>query len=130
MALSNRLGRTNSDIERVLSDLLRRIKDPRVNQGMISVTGVDTAGDLSFCKVYLSVLGLQDEKKFMQGLKSASGYLRRELGNSLKLRAVPELSFNLDHSIAYGAHINSLIADLDIKPETDDEENNDETADN
>ena len=126
MAQNNRLGRTNSDIERVISDLLRRIKDPRVNQGMISVTGVDTAGDLSFCKVYLSVLGLQDEKKFMQGLKSASGYLRRELGNALKLRAVPELSFNLDRSIEYGAHINALIADLDITPEADENDKDDD----
>ena len=129
MAQNNRLGRTNSDIERVLSDLLRKIKDPRVNQGMISVTGVDTAGDLSHCKVYLSVLGLQDEKKFMQGLKSAGGYLRRELGNALNLRAVPELAFTLDRSIEYGAHINSIIAELDIAPEAEEPADDDANDD-
>ncbi|MDR0905963.1 MAG: 30S ribosome-binding factor RbfA [Oscillospiraceae bacterium] len=124
---NNKLGRTNADIERVLSSLLRGIKDPRVNQGMISVTAADTTGDLKFCRVYLSVLGLTDEKKFMQGLKSASGYLRHELGQSLNLRAVPELVFRLDRSIEYGAHINSLIAGLEITPEEDNA--NDETSD-
>jgi ribosome-binding factor A len=133
MPQNNRLGRTNSDIERVISGLLREIKDPRVNQGMVSVTSADTTGDLKFCRVYLSVLGLKDEKKFMQGLKSASGYLRRELASRLDLRAVPELVFHLDRSIEYGAHINSIIAGLEITPEeepdteelTDDENTDD-----
>jgi len=126
MPQNNRQGRANADIERVLSELLRRIKDPRVNQGMISVTSAEATGDLKYCRVYLSVLGLQDEKRFMQGLKSASGYLRRELGNSLKLRAVPELDFKLDHSIEYGAHINSLISQLDIPPEDDENDKDDD----
>ena len=111
---SNRINRTNDDIQRVLSSLLRSIKDPRVNQGMISVVRVDTTGDLRYSKVYLSVLGEVDEKRFMQGLKSASGWLRRELGSSLNLRYTPELIFELDDSIAYGAHINEMLSKLDI----------------
>jgi ribosome-binding factor A len=93
---SNKLQRTNEDIQRVLSELLRSIKDPRVNQGLISITGVETTGDLRWCKVYLSVLGLANEKELMKGLKSASGWLRRELSHSLSLRYMPELVFQLD----------------------------------
>lgn len=116
---SNKLQRTNEDITRVLSVLLQNVKDPRVNQGMISITGVDTTGDLRYCKVYLSVLGLTSEKEMMKGLKSASGYLRRELGRSLTLRYTPELIFQLDRSIEEGAHINTIINELNIKPEQD-----------
>ena len=112
---SNKLARTNDDIQLVLSKLLREIKDPRINQGMLSVTRVETTGDLKYCKVWISVLGLENEKEFKKGLRSASGWLRRELGNSLKLRNTPELIFELDHSIEYGVHINELINSLDIK---------------
>lgn len=119
---SNKSARTNDDIQLVLSKLLREIKDPRVNQGMISVTRVETTGDLKYCKVWLSVLGLESEKEFKRGIKSASGWLRRELGNSLKLRNTPELIFELDHSIEYGAHINEIISGLDIKREDDEDE--------
>lgn len=117
---SNRIQRINEDIQRVLSDRLREIKDPRVRQGMISIVAVDTTGDLRWCKVYISVLGLESEKEFMKGLKSASGWLRRELGAALSLRYTPELVFQLDKSIEYGAHINTVINSLDISPEEDD----------
>ena len=112
---NNRLARTNDDIQRVLSELLRSVKDPRVQQGMISVTRVETTGDLRYAKVWLSVYGMKDEKEFRRGLKSASGWLRRELGSSMRLRYTPELVFELDHSIEYGAHINQLIENLDIQ---------------
>ena len=115
---SNKLPRINEDIQRVLASLLRDIKDPRVNQGMISVTGVDTSGDLHHAKVYLSVYGLESEKEFKKGLKSASGYLRHELGQSLSLRYTPELIFELDHSIERGVKINTILNELDI-PEDD-----------
>lgn len=118
---SNKLARINDDIQLSMSRLLREIKDPRVNQGMISVTRVETTGDLKFCKIWLSVMGLKDEKEFKKGLKSASGWLRRELGASVKLRNVPELTFELDHSIEYGAHINELINSLDIDRSGEDE---------
>ena len=119
---SEKIGRTNDDIQRVLSTLLRDVKDPRVQQGMISVTRVDTTGDLRYSKVWLSVMGLRDEREFKKGLKSASGWLRRELGNSMSLRYTPELIFELDHSIEYGAHISQVISSLDIKH--DEEEDN------
>ena len=116
---SNKLARTNDDIQLVLSKLLRDIKDPRIQQGMISVTRVETTGDLRYSKVWLSVMGMKDEKEFKKGLKSAGGWLRRELGNTLKLRYTPELVFEIDHSIEYGAHINSVISSLDIKQDED-----------
>ena len=120
---NNRIARTNDDIQRVLSELLRSVKDPRVQQGMLSVTRVETTGDLRYAKVWISVYGLQDEKEFRRGLKSASGWLRKELAKSLSLRYTPELVFELDHSIEYGAHISSLLNELDIRP---DEEAGDE----
>ena len=119
---SNKLARTNDDIQIVLSKRLREIKDPRVQQGMISVTRVETTGDLRYSKVWLSVMGMKDEKEFKKGLKSASGWLRRELGNTMKLRYTPELVFEIDHSIEYGAHISQVISALEIKH--DEEENN------
>ena len=118
---SNKLARTNDEIQLVMSKLRREIKDPRVNQGMISVTRVETTGDLRYSKIWLSVMGLQNEKEFKKGLKSAAGWLRRELGSSLKLRNTPELTFELDHSIEYGAHINELISNLDIKHDEDEQ---------
>ena len=119
---SNKIARTNDDIQFVISKLLREVKDPRVQQGMISVTRVETTGDLRYSKVWLSVLGMKDEKEFKRGLRSAAGYLRRELGNSMKLRYTPELIFEIDHSIEYGAHISELINSLDIKHDEDGEE--------
>jgi len=111
----NKIERINEDIQRVLSTLLREIKDPRLKQGMVSITAVLTTGDLRYAKVFLSVYGLESEKEFKKGLKSASGYLRRELGGILDLRYTPELIFVLDKSIERGARINTLLNDLDIK---------------
>ena len=110
---SNKLARTNDDIQRVLSGLLTQVKDPSVQQGMISVTRVETTGDLRYAKVWLSVLGLENEKEFRKGLRSASGWLRRELGASLSLRYTPELVFEVDHSIEQGAYISGLIEKLE-----------------
>lgn len=112
---SNHISRINEDIRLCLSEKLRQVKDPRVQQGdLLSVVRTDTTGDLRYCKVYLSVLGEVDEKEFKKGLKSCSGWLRRELGASLSLRYTPELIFELDRSIQHGAHINSVIRQLDI----------------
>ena len=113
---SNHIQRINEDIRLCLSEKLRQVKDPRVQQGgLISVVRADTTGDLRYCKVYLSVLGQVDEKELKKGLKSCSGWLRHELGSSLSLRYTPELIFELDHSIEHGAHINQIIRDLDIE---------------
>ena len=119
---SNKIARINDDIQRVISAKLRDIKDPRVQQGMISVTRVETTGDLRYSKIWLSVLGMENEKEFRRGLKSASGWLRRELGSVLQLRYTPELVFEIDHSIEYGAHINEVISSLDIRHDGDEED--------
>lgn len=108
----NKIARINDDIQRVLSELLRNVKDPRVQQGMISVTRVETTGDLRYAKVWISVYGLENEKEFLRGLKSASGWLRRELAGAMTLRYTPELIFELDHSLEYGAQISSMLRDL------------------
>ena len=110
---SNRIGRINEEIQRELSSLIRTVKDPRVS-GMISVTAVNTTPDLKFCKVYISVLDKSDVAQVLKGLKSASGYLRRELGRALNLRNTPELSFVRDDSIDQGAHILDMLRNPEI----------------
>lgn len=120
---NHHIDRINDDIRRVLAEKLREVKDPRIQQGsMITVTHTDTTNDLSYCKVYLSVLGEYDAKEMKRGLKSVSSWLRRELGRSLNLRHTPELTFEMDDSIAHGAYINNLINNLDIKHDDDDSE--------
>jgi len=111
------MGRINDEIRRELSDLIRAVKDPRVH-GLISITRVDTTADLKYAKVYVSVLDKQDADQVVKGLKSAAGYLRRELGHALSLRATPELTFVRDDSMARGAHILDILRDPNaVKPE-------------
>mgnify|MGYP000730776035 FL=1 len=109
---SNRIGRINEEIQRELSSLIRTVKDPRVH-GLVSITAVDTTPDLRYAKIFVSVLDKSDVKEVVKGLRSAGGYLRRELGRSLQLRDTPELTFVADDSIAEGAHILELIEKLD-----------------
>ena len=122
---TNKLQRANEDIARELSALLRDVKDPRVRQGMLSVVAVDTTPDLKFCKVYLSVLGLEDEKRLEKGLQSAAGHLRRSLGQALSLRNTPELIFKLDKSMEHGAHVSKILQGLEV---TADEQSNQSDA--
>ena len=112
---SSRMVRINEEVLRHLATLIRQVKDPRLQSAMISVIRCDVTNDLRWCKVYVSVLGQHDPKEIMKGLKSASGFLRRELAHSMSLRYTPELVFVLDDSIAYGAHIAGIINKLDIK---------------
>ena len=115
---SNRIGRINEEIQRELAAQLRRLKDPRVSQtGMVSVTRVDTTGDLRYSRVYISVLDKSQEKEVLKGLKSAAGFLRRELGHSLQLRYTPELQFIADDSIQYGAHILEVLRQVEQQDE-------------
>ena len=109
---SNRIGRINEEIQRELSSLIRTVKYPRVH-GLVSITAVDTTPDLRYAKIFVSVLDKSDVKEVVKGLRSAGGYLRRELGRSLQLRYTPELTFVADDSIAEGAHILELIEKLD-----------------
>ncbi|MBR5470693.1 MAG: 30S ribosome-binding factor RbfA [Oscillibacter sp.] len=116
---SNRKGRINEELQRELSTLIRSLKDPRVQQSMVSVTKVEATGDLRYAKVYISVLDKDKSKETLKGLKSAGGFLRREIGSRLQLRYTPELVFELDDSIEYGTHMFNLLRSLEIKEEED-----------
>ena len=121
---SNRIGRINEEMQKELSALLRNLKDPRVQKTMISITRVETTTDLRYAKVFVSFLDKDCAREALKGLKSASGYLRREIGSRLKLRYTPELVWDEDHSITYGAHILDILSTLDI-PKDDENENTD-----
>ena len=110
---SNRIGRINEEIQRELAALIPTVKDPRVT-GMISVTAVDTTADLKYAKIYVSVLDKSQEAQVLKGLKSAGGYLRRELSRALDLRNTPELTFIPDDSIDKGAHILAMLRDPEV----------------
>ncbi len=119
----NKIARVTEDVRRELSAILREVKDPRVKGGLLSVVRVEVTSDLSYCTVYVSTMeGLDRTKNAVEGLKSASGYIRRELGHRLKLRHVPELIFKPTDSIEYGASISRLLHDLDIPGEEPDKE--------
>ena len=110
---SFKIGRLSEDIKRELSLLIRELKDPRISK-MLSIIRCEVSGDLSHCKVNVSALeGEAATKESIKGLNSASGFLRRELGNRLHLRKCPELHFIADGSIAYSAKINQILHDLD-----------------
>lgn len=110
---SYKLGRTTEDIRREVSAILRELKDPRVSGCMLSVVRVEVTNDLSYCTVYVSAMeGMETAENAVKGLKSAAGYVRRELGNRLKLRHVPEMIFKATDSIEYSANISRILHDL------------------
>ena len=119
---SNRIGRINEEIRKELSALLRTVKDPRVAEAMLTITHADTTPDLRQSRIYVSALNCKDEKDMMRGLKSAAGFLRRELGSRIDLRYTPELIFIADDSIAYGARMLKLINSLEVKHDEDSDE--------
>ena len=119
---SNRINRINEEIQKELSSLIRNLKDPRVQDTMISVTRVEATPDLRWAKVYVSFLQDEKAKEALKGLKSASGYLRRELGQSLQLRYTPELQWEQDDSIVYGAKMLKLINSLEVSKDEDTDE--------
>ena len=111
---SNRIGRINEEIQREMANLLRAVKDPRLQGGLVTITHVDTTSDLRSARIYISALNKDQEKEMMKGLKSAAGYLRRELGSALRLRYTPELQFIADDSIRQGAHILEMLRDPQV----------------
>ncbi len=111
--MANRINKINEEVKRELSSVIRELKDTRIPV-MTSVVAVNVTPDLRWAKAYISVFGSDEEQKSaIEGLKSASGFIRREIGHRLKLRYTPEFDFELDHSIEHGAYINKLINDLD-----------------
>ena len=119
---SKRIDGINQEIQRELSDLLRTVKDPRVQDVMISITRVETTPDLRFTKVYVSFLQENKASDAMKGLKSAAGYLRRQIAANLQLRHAPEIQWALDDSITYGAKMLELINNLPISDQSKEEE--------
>ena len=119
---SNRILLINEEIQKELSGLLRTVKDPRVQDVMISITRVETTPDLRFTKVYVSFLQENKAADAMKGLKSAAGYLRRQIAANLQLRHAPEIQWALDDSITYGARMLELINNLPISDQSREEE--------
>lgn len=113
---SQRLTRINEEMRKEISEIIRtEIKDPNVQDVMISVVAVDTTNDLKTAKVYVSVL--QDNKKqdALVGLQKAQGFIRREIARRINLRNTPELIFKLDESIERGIEMSKLINDVMAK---------------
>ncbi|AFK86833.1 30S ribosome-binding factor RbfA [Thermoanaerobacterium saccharolyticum] len=115
-----RIGRLSEEIKKEVSQMIfEEIKDPRISS-MTSITDIEVSKDLRYAKIYISVYGNDDEKKnTIEGLKSATGFIRHELGKRIKLRYTPELIFELDNSIEYGAHISKILRDLDSQESED-----------
>ena len=107
-----RTDRINEEVKKELSSIIRELKDPRIPM-MTSVVSVHVTNDLRYAKAYISIMGTDEEKKeCIKGLKAAARYIRREIGNRINLRCVPEFSFEIDTTIEYGAHINKLLHDI------------------
>jgi ribosome-binding factor A len=108
-----RIDRVSEDIKREIIAVIRELKDPRVMDKMITVVRVEVSSDASYAKVYISAMeGLETAKEAVKGLKSATGYIRREIGKRLHLRKTPELNFVADDSIEHGMNIVKMMDDL------------------
>ncbi len=117
-----RTERIEEEVKKIVSTVIDRdLKDPRLT-GLISVTKVYVSRDLKYCKVFVSMLGTEDVNEAMAALKSSAGYVRREIGNNIRMFSTPEVKFELDDSMEYGNKIEKIIKELDIKP-LEDEEN-------
>ncbi len=117
MAQGRRVERVAALIRRELSELLLNgIKDERVSQGMVSITHVEVACDLQHCKIFVSVYGPSEaQQQALEGLRSASGYIKGELGRRLKLRRTPEVVFMLDRGLEKGTSVLSLLNRLEAE---------------
>lgn len=117
-----RRGRINDEMKKELAEILREIKDPRVRDAFVSITGVDVTPDLKFAKVYYSAMRGEPKEVYL-GLKSSAGFIRRQVAQRLNLRATPEFTFVEDNSIAYGAHISKILNSIEITPEEEEDDN-------
>ena len=110
-----RRGRINDEMQRAMAEILRSVKDPRVSEAFISVTGAEVTPDLKYAKIYYSALGAktpEDKKEIAKGLKSSAGYIRRQVAQRLNLRITPELTFVYDDSARNGARIAQILQDI------------------
>lgn len=109
---SNHIERVNEEFKKELSNIINYdLKEPTVT-GMVSVTKVKVSTDLKYAKVSVSILNAKDVKQTLAGLKKSSGYLRSELAKRINLRNTPEIIFELDESLEYGARIDSILKDI------------------
>jgi ribosome-binding factor A len=111
------MARINEEFLRAVSTLLPGLKDPRVKDRFISVLRAEVTSDLKYAKIYISVFGEGDNKQLLKGLESSSGFLRRELGTALQLRAMPELRFIIDDSIEQGARMTEMMKKIKAEDE-------------
>ena len=122
MASNNRTRRIAEEIRKIVSTMLiNGIKDPRINS-LVSVTDVEVTSDLSYAYVYVSIL-VGDEESTLEGLKSACGYIRREVGKSIKIRHTPEIIFKIDDSLLKGMYMDELIKKVNNGYKDSSEEN-------
>ena len=111
-----RLNKISSEYQRAMADAVRSLKDPRIDRGLVSVVRCDVTGDLRYAKVYISVLGSdEDAREVMRAVNTAAGFLRKTVSAAVSLRSSPEPIFYLDESIRRGADILKKINELDIK---------------
>jgi len=117
-------GRMSEDIRRIISGKMRDLKDPRIHGGeMLTVVRCDVASDGSYCKVYISSFeGYERAKEAVKGFESATGYLKREISNVLKLKKSPELKFIADNSIEHSAQIARRLSELTAQEKQEDKE--------
>ncbi len=119
---NHRMGRISEEIKRELGSLIPELKDPRIS-GIVSVVSVDVSRDLGVAKVFVSVLGTDEQRSnTLAGISSASGFIRKEIGRRVKLRRTPEFAFVEDTSIEYGSHINKLIGEVLTKDNKEEDE--------
>lgn len=117
---SFRVNRISEDVKKELTGVMRSLKDPRINNGLISIVRVEVTNDMSYATVYVSSLdGLEGAKQAVEGFKSAAGYIRREVCAKVKMRRSPEFRFIADDSIEYSAGIFKLLDELNSHPSED-----------
>ena len=112
ITMADRITRISEEVKREISNIIQNdLKDPRL-PSLVSIIDCQVTKDLGHAKVYVSVMGTEEEKKnAIKALKSAAGFIRRELGHKVQLRATPEIHFELDNSIEHGMYINKLLDD-------------------
>ncbi|HCC07093.1 MAG TPA: 30S ribosome-binding factor RbfA [Clostridiales bacterium] len=110
MRTNTRITKINQEMKRELSNIIdNELKDPRIKEAMTSVTNVETTTDLKHCKVFVSILGNDEVKKdILVGLKSAAGFIRKEIASRINLRVTPEFTFKIDESIEHSIHMSEL----------------------
>lgn len=131
MGKGYRQGRLGEEIRKIVSEMLiSGVKDPRLSERFISISGVDVTNDGSYATCYVSILGMSQDPEVraaeaadvMDGLNSAKGLFKREISRNIKVRRIPELIFKIDEALEYGRHISEVIAGLGIENYQSDEE--------